>query len=416
MPDGIGEVQIIFAEELRRSVRRRAYLIITLAVPALLLLLLVAIPIVRNLAEGPPEDVKPAGLLSLSPQVVFPSDPLPGFLVVHDQATAITALIEEELGEIFVVPEDYVESGRVEWLHVGERTFAGFESGPDAGRAAAVRALLQSSLAGDNLPPELLGRAIVPAIFLQTRIGPDGLPVVEDPDAEFARLFVTFIAATALIALIAIGSSSLAVTVAEEKENRMIEVLLTSAKPLSVMAGKVLAVGLAALIQLVVWVASFALLVPRMFDFFSEAPRLSVDPVLLLWALAFFLAGFFLSAVIIAGIGAASTGVREASQIAGIIIFPLIAPIYATPLIISDPDGLASRLLSFFPFTATTTMMIRMGTGEPPVMEIMTSLLVIVLTGIALLWASARVFRAGLLLYGQRMGLRRVWSALREAG
>ena len=84
--------------------------------------------------------------------------------------------------------------------------------------------------------------------------------------------------------------------------------------------------------------------------------------------------------------------------------------------IAGNPDGLLARILSFIPFTAPITMMLRIGAMNVPLVEIIASLAVTLLGGIVLLWGSARVFRAGLLMYGQRMSLRRVLRALREAG
>ncbi|MEE8442205.1 MAG: ABC transporter permease, partial [Dehalococcoidia bacterium] len=204
--------------------------------------------------------------------------------------------------------------------------------------------------------------------------------------------------------------------VAEEKENRMMEVLLTSVKPVSLMAGKVLAYGVGQLIMIAVWVGSLVVIVPRISDAIPDAPDIPMKLGVLAWVLAFFLAGYFVSAAIMAGVGAMTTKAREANQFAFLVIIPLIVPTQLLILILSNPDGTLARVLSLIPFTAPTTMMIRLAVGGSSVPEILLSLALIILTGVGLLWASARVFRAGLLMYGQRMSLRRVMTALRQAG
>ncbi len=98
------------------------------------------------------------------------------------------------------------------------------------------------------------------------------------------------------------------------------------------------------------------------------------------------------------------------------ILIPLLVPIYAASVLLSEPNGTLARALSFVPFTAPTTMMIRLSVGDPPVLEILASLAVTVLAAVALLWVAARIFRAGLLMYGQRMGVRRAVAAVRQAG
>jgi ABC-2 type transport system permease protein len=99
-----------------------------------------------------------------------------------------------------------------------------------------------------------------------------------------------------------------------------------------------------------------------------------------------------------------------------VVIMPLMAPMYLLYQIISDPDGVLVRVLSFIPFTAPVTMMFRLAVGGSSILETLASLTLMLVTGIVLLWVSARVFRAGILMYGQRMSLRTVMTVLRKSG
>jgi len=144
---------------------------------------------------------------------------------------------------------------------------------------------------------------------------------------------------------------------------------------------------------------------------------LTIDGALLVWLVAFFLAGYFVFGVTYAGIGAATTSVREASQTSLVVVMPaMVGPLILFRPIVGNPDGLLAQILSFIPFTAPITMMLRLGAADISVVEIIVSLAVVILGGIVMLWISARVFRAGLLMYGQRMSLRHLFSALRQAG
>ena len=417
MPETLSEARLILAEEFRRFTRRKAYTILTLAVPVILLVVMGVILTVRAISEGKEEEKpKPIGIVALSNDLAFAPDDVPGFLAFDDRQEGTGALAEETVKEVFVVPEDYLEAGRVEWLHGPGGAFSGFDPGPSDASAEAVRAYLRTALAVEEVAPELLARAVGGTAFERVRIGKDGLPVEEDEGAEVGTFVVSFVSTMLLMFSIMIGAASLAEAVAEEKENRMIEVLLTSVKPLSVMAGKVLAIGMAQLIMVTVWVGSLVVMVPRIFDVIPDAPEFPMKLGILVWVLAFFLAGYFVSAVIMAGIGAMTTKAQEANQLAFLVIIPLVAPIYAMTVIISSPDGVLARVLSFIPFTAPSTMMVRLAVDGASIPESLASLAVIVLTGAALLWGSARVFRAGLLMYGQRMSLGRVLRTLREAG
>jgi ABC-2 type transport system permease protein len=412
----VSEAQLIFAEEFRRSTHRTAYVVITLLIPAALVVLLAVVPLVRAFVgqqeEGPP---KPIGIVSLSEEL-GPVVNVPGVRTYGDADSATAALTERKISELFIIADDYVESGRVEWLHRGRGLIANIDPGPSGESSGLVQAILRATLAREELPPELLARALAPAVFQQVRVGVEGPMREVDQASEFSRAVVSFGSALLLLFAIMMGASSLVQTVAEDKENRMIEVLLTSARPVTIMAGKVLAVGAAGLFQIAVWVASILIILPRIFAAIPDVGEFRVDPLVMLWLVVFFLAGYFVSGAIMAGLGAAATGVREAAQLSGLILIPLLVPIYAASVLLSEPNGTLARALSFVPFTAPTTMMIRLSVGDPPVLEILASLAVTVLAAVALLWVAARIFRAGLLMYGQRMGVRRAVAAVRQAG
>jgi len=412
----LNEMRLIFVEELRRFTHGKGYIILTLAVPTILLVVMGVILTVRAVSPDR-EEPKPIGIVVLLSDWAAASDDLQGFrfLAFSTRQEGINALTEETVEEVFVIPEDYLKTGRVEWLH-GKGAFSGLNSGPSGASSAAVRAYLRTALAGEQMTPELLTRAVGGATFERVRIGENGLPVEEDADTEVGTIVVSLVFTLLLVFSIMMGAASLGEAIAEEKENRMIDVLLTSVKPLSLMAGKVLAIGTAQLIMITVWVGSVVVIVPRIADVIPSVFEFPINLGLLVWVLAFFLAGYFVSSVIMAGIGAVATKVQEANQLAFLVIIPLLASVYVLGLILSNPGGVLARVLSFIPFTAPSAMMIRLAVDGVSRLESLASLAVIVATGMALLWVSARVFRAGLLMYGQRPNLRRMIRALREAG
>jgi len=195
----------------------------------------------------------------------------------------------------------------------------------------------------------------------------------------------------------------------------MLEMLVTATSPLSIMLGKILGLGAAGLLQIAIWLTFAAFTVPVIGDQFSGLSALSLELGLIVLLVAFYFAGF-LFASFMAAIGAASTSVRDASQISAVVIIPGIIPIYSAAVIIPNPDVGLARALTFFPLTAPTASMMRITGGTDKLYEIFLGLLITALAGVFLLWLSARVFRAGLLLYGQRMSLRLIWNALRAGG
>ena len=406
MREAVGEARIVFSEELRRYIRRGSWLIITGLVPAILLLLLVVVPVVRSLS-GDGEEPKPIGYVDLSgelSEVDFPS------LTRFDtRQGGIDAIVTGEIKDLFIAPADFLESGDVEWLSQRSGIFAG------EGNRDWFATFLTVSLIADRLDPSLLDRVISGADYVRVHVGEDG-SVSPDDDDGFSQFVVPIIFTILLMMSIFMGAGTLLRSVSEEKENRMVDVLLTSVSPLALMAGKILALGTTSLIQMIVWIASIAIIGPQIVDQIPNAADLDIEPLTLVYVSLFFIAGYFLFAAILAGIGSATTSEKEAGPITTIVIIPAGIPLWLSNVILSEPDGGLARVLSFIPITAPTTMMLRIGSVDVSIAEVLASLAVTALAGVVMLFVSARIFRAGLLLYGQRMTLGAVWRAVRQAG
>jgi len=414
MPGLLPEASIVFQEEVRRSLGRRSFWVITLLVPVLLLALLVAIPIIRA-HQKPAEPPKPMAVVDLSPDLAIDITGVPGVVAFPSRDAAIQALLNGDIREAFVIPADYLDTGQVEWLNKGLGLFGGVEPGPGSESSATLEAILRVALAGQSLPSQEMQRALVPASLQRVRLGVDGQPVLHNVVQELTTFLMALAGAVLLLFALIIGASSLVQTVAEEKENRMVEVLMTSARPISIMLGKVAGVGFAILLQVLVWMVSVMLIVPRVFSQFPDLSNLSLNPGVAALVVAFFIAGYFLNASFTVGLGAIVPGVKEANQVGGFLVLPLLVPIYSMPAWVAHPDAWFARFLSFIPFTAPTAIMVRVGVSSVAAWEILLSLALLVATGVGLLWVSARLFRVGMLMYGQRMRWRTVLAALRQS-
>jgi ABC-2 type transport system permease protein len=117
-----------------------------------------------------------------------------------------------------------------------------------------------------------------------------------------------------------------------------------------------------------------------------------------------------------AAAGALGTSMRESQQLAGIFSFASALPLMFNSLIITGPNTALARGLSYFPLTAPTTMMLRLPLSPTlPWLDIAISVAGLLITIPLVLWAGAKIFRMGLLLYGKRPGVRQIARALREA-
>ena len=406
------ELQTIFSEELRRGSRRAWYRIVTFAVPAVLLILVVAVPLARRITaddEGARDEEGDIGLVDRSGILAADYTPPGDFRIFPGRQDGIDALLDGEINAVYVIPRDYLSTGKVEWLHTRSVVAAGYARDGDR-----LQALQREALVTGGLDAEVKARFLNPATFESTIVEEDRSTREGAEEATMLSASYIFMILMA-ISVVSVGGYLLS-SVVEEKENRMIEILLTSASPLGVMAGKVLALGTLGLVQVLVWTASLAVLGPRIADSFPQVDQLAVDAMLVVWAAAFFVAGCFVVGVAAAGIGAAATSFHEARQLFWPVVVPVYVPMVLWNPLVENPDGMLPRILSFVPITAPVTMMLRLGAADIALVEVLGSLAVTALGGVVLLWGSARVFRAGLLLYGQRMTLRGVVTALRQAG
>ncbi len=205
--------------------------------------------------------------------------------------------------------------------------------------------------------------------------------------------------------------------VSSDKRSRIVEVLLTAAKPVELMAGKLLGIGAVGLTQCAIWVAGGALLSLQGLAlgglFGLHLPRVSA--AMLGYFLLFFVLGYFVFATLYALAGAASTNSDEAQQVQLPLTALAVVPMMVFFVILRDPSGTASVVLSMVPFFAPTLMLLRLAISDTPAWQVVTTIALMLATGAASLWFTAKVFRAGILMSGKRQTLAELVRWLRYA-
>ena len=188
------------------------------------------------------------------------------------------------------------------------------------------------------------------------------------------------------------------------------EVLLSSVKPEALLVGKFAGLGAAALIQMTIWIISigFALfvfsLIADLPDGLVAAPA-AIDIVVVA---AYFVIGYFFFASLTASIGAATTTLREANQVSALITVPAFAPLWFLEVILSNPDGTLAKVLSYIPVTAPVAAMSRRALDAMNVWEVALALAILAILSILGMMLAVRLFRAYLLMYGQRPSIAQI--------
>jgi ABC-2 type transport system permease protein len=207
-------------------------------------------------------------------------------------------------------------------------------------------------------------------------------------------------------------------SVLEEKTTRTMEVLISAVRPFELLTGKILGVAAAAFTQFAVWMISTALLftygaLAAMGMGGTALSGVHVPISLVLYATLFFIGGYFLYSSMFAAIGAACSNEQDAQQLQWIAMAPLVFCMVIYSMVLNDPTSTASVVLSEIPFFAPVLMALRISLQTPPAWQIALSLVLLVLTTIVTIWASAKIYRVGILMYGKRPSLVEMFRWLR---
>jgi ABC-2 type transport system permease protein len=193
-----------------------------------------------------------------------------------------------------------------------------------------------------------------------------------------------------------LGAASMLSVVAEDKMQRVFEMLLASATPFELMAGKILASVGTSLTSSVFYITGGLLVMSGM----SVIGLARFD--LLPWFFVYIICQVTMLSALGAALGSACSVPRDAQQLTPLVILPIMAPIILIAPLIQEPNGIFTTAVSFFPpFTPAVMMMRQAMPGGVPAWQPWIGLAGVVLWALALTWAAARVFRVGLLMQGQ---------------
>ncbi|HEX6037194.1 ABC transporter permease [Longimicrobium sp.] len=225
----------------------------------------------------------------------------------------------------------------------------------------------------------------------------------------FATLITAYVIMFLFLQIITLYGQNAMRSVLEEKNNRIVEVIVSSVRPMQLMAGKVLGLASVALLQITIW-ATFAALISsqqamltRKFGMSAGAfGALKLAPQVWVILLVFFTLGFVLYAAMYAAAGSAVTSEQEAQQLTLPMMLPLFVPIMFIMPILTDPLGSTARMFSLIPLTSPLVMPVRAVATDVPALEVVASLALLVVGTAAVVWIAAKIYRVGILSTGKK--------------
>jgi ABC-2 type transport system permease protein len=397
------------------SLKRPSFIIATLAIPLLGLLGVIiaayfggqAGDFLERQFVGTP---KPVGYVD---QVGLFTPPLPEyadlFIPYPDEEAAREALFTEEIETYLLIPGDYVKTGRV----IGYSKGRGLTSAISMSEERIPPFLIDHLLAG-QVDADLRARVRAPMNLQPVSLTPEGAGS-EDIASFVANIAIPYAFSILLVMAIFTSSGFLLQGVSEEKESRVIEILLSSLTPMELLAGKILGLGTLGLVQILFWLGSAWALISIAVTGLALFGAISLELTTIVLAVIYFLLGYLLFATLMASAGSLGTSAREGQQIAGIFSALTAIPFMVSSFIWTNPDSLLVQILSYVPFTSPVMMLQRLGMTEVPLYQIAISLILLIVGIAGTLWAGAKVFRMGLLMYGKRPSVSEILRALRQA-
>jgi ABC-2 type transport system permease protein len=392
---------LIAKREYLQVVARRGFILTTVAIPIgmALLIALIILTVTMTQSSLPVGYVDRAGFLDVARQDPGASVEVRAF---PDEAAAQVALAGEQIQAFFVFPPDYRQTLATDLYYRGKTP--GREAWGDLDDF--VRANLVAGYSPDVQARLLDGPSVTVHDLTSNR---------KFSESSIINIILPFVAAFFFfIATMLAGGYTLGV-VANEKENRTMEIMLTSVTPGQMIAGKTVGLLAATLTQLAVYLVAAVLALKIAAPYVVQLQHVEVPWAFLGIAALFFFPAYALVAAVVA-IGSAVGDLQQGQQISGIVNLVFMLPILLSAVLIQDPAGPLAVFLTLFPTSSFLTVALRWGLGTIPVWQMVAGWVLLVATTLFMFWAAARIFRAGMLRYGQPLSLKSALSSISPLG
>ena len=405
------KVWLIARREFTTNFRRRSFLFATFGVPifSLIILAIIVFIVAQNL-----DDLSAFTHIGVVDQAAVLTDasgtarialPTP-FELLTSTDEARTALDNNAVQGYYVIPQNYANDGQIE---VYSRPEPRLSDALNKRFQDVIQEAIVSQFGDATLAQRLLNPMKNLAIY---RVGS---PVKLDQIALLAVFLVPFILCMLIFFATTSTSQFMMSGLVEEKENRMMELFITSTRLSEILWGKILGLGALGLAQILIWILITLVFMTLRggIDLGKSLANLQLTPGYVLILLAYFFLGYLVYGSIMFGIGASVNAEQESRQLGGLVTIISVLPFIFLATYFSDPNGALPIFLSFFPLTAPIGMILRVSWAYVPPGQIILSLVILAAFAVLVTRLAALVFRLGMLNYGKRLSLRDIFSGLR---
>lgn len=390
---------MIAGHEFKKTVTKKGFLFGTFGLPLFMVFVFVLAfsqmpALVGELSGSGIGFVDESGLFSPS-----------GSFIRYDSAeSASLAFVQGEISEYFTIPADYMDSGTV--TVYSEKSILGTQDS-GTGIGDFIRENLVAASVDDPASAE---RIITPVVKTEYITIDDSGAAAEEQ--SIGMMLVPMVMSFMLVFSILTSSAYLMQGIGEEKESRSGELLLSSVSADQLLRGKILGYGGVGFVQLAVYLA-VALVLLQLLPLSGLLGEVTFSWIFIV-AIVYFILGYFLFSVSISCTASIASTQAEANQTSMIFTMFAIIPLMLLEYIVSVPDSPIAVVLTYFPYTSPFMVTYRMALESVPLYEIAVSMAILVASILIAVKLSAKLFRAGMLMYGKKPGLREIIKVLRN--
>lgn len=410
----MNKIGLVAKHEFVSTLKRRSALFAIFGLPILSLLLMSGInwlnrtqggdgsSLLSEIVSGR-EDNMPAGLVDDTGQLQNFSPPADNMFVLFSSLEAAKVAYDtNEISRYYYIPADYLEQGEI--FQYAENIVVG------SNEEQFLYGLLVENFVKESIPVQLV---IYP---LQDYEEIDLSAAEGQAQQNYLANLVLALGVAVIFYLTVMGAAGyLLQSLGKEKENRIMEILLSSIRPFQLLAGKVLGLGGIGLLQMAVWSSLVFFVFRGREGPLNNLTLPSFSMGIWLLIIVHFVFGYLVYASLFAGLGAIAPSVKESSQYTFLLMLPTFLPMWFNSIMLSAPNGTFATALSLIPLTAPIAMPIRLVATTVPVWQWMVSSGGSLVTAVLLLWSATKFFHSRTLLAGQSPSLRVIWQSLRGA-
>lgn len=320
-------------------------------------------------------------------------------------------VLDKELSAYIYIPKDISEAGTAEYVSQHVSDFDELKAINEALNSVVIEKRLRK----EGLDPQKIAQYIRRVKLKTIKVTKRG----EEEDTGGTFIYSYLLVIILYMTLFFYGSIIMR-GVIEEKNSRVVEIVLSSLKPFQLMSGKILGIAAVGFTQYAIWgIFGFSAsrysknLISSFFPAASGFKLPTIPPYIFIYFVLFFILGYFLYGTVYAAIGSMVNSEKEAQQLLFPVTMFLIVPILLMMFVMRSPNSSLSVVLSMIPFFAPILMLLRICVLLPPFTQVGGSILILLLTIFMMVWLTAKIYRIGILMYGKRPSFQEIVKWIR---